>query len=90
MIGHGVLISLLISGASFLLSAYALWVAQFNRGSLRMTRPTMIVLMRDVPSHDMPLWQPKIFLRTMLFRPYVASATAVDFGPEPGDVHCMF
>ncbi len=55
-------IAILLSGASFVLSGYALWVAQFNRGRVKMTQPTLIVLMRDMPASD-----PKIFLRTLLF-----------------------
>ena len=31
------IVTVLLSGASFLLSGYALWVAQFNQGRLEMT-----------------------------------------------------
>ncbi len=55
-------LSLAISGVSFLLASFALWVAQFNRGRLKMTQPTLLCLKRDTPSN-----QPKIFLRTLLF-----------------------
>jgi hypothetical protein len=34
-------ITVLISGLSLLLSGYAIWVAQFNRGHLKMTQPTL-------------------------------------------------
>lgn len=56
------IITVLLSVASFLLSGYALWVAQFNRGRLKMTQPTLLCLRRDLPSG-----KPKIFLRTLLF-----------------------
>ncbi|MFZ0631680.1 MAG: hypothetical protein WA399_03120 [Acidobacteriaceae bacterium] len=56
------LITISISLLSLLLSAYAVWVAQFNHGRLRMTRPTLLCLKRDFPSGI-----PKIFLRTCLF-----------------------
>lgn len=51
-----------ISCVSLLLSGYAIWVAQFNRGRLKMTRPTLLCLKRELPSGI-----PKIFLRTCLF-----------------------
>ena len=56
------IVTLLMSVASLLLSCYALWVAQFNRGRLKMTQPNLVCLMRD-----MPRGAPKIFLRTLLF-----------------------
>jgi hypothetical protein len=64
MTGEGitVLLSGLLSGASLLLSCFALWIAQFNRGRLKMTQPTLLCLKRDLPSGE-----PKIFLRTLLF-----------------------
>jgi hypothetical protein len=55
-------ITISVSLLSLLLSAYAVWVAQFNHGRLRMTRPTLLCLKRDFPSGI-----PKIFLRTCLF-----------------------
>ena len=51
-----------ISVVSLVVSAYAVWVAQFNRGRLQMTRPTLLCLKREIPSG-----LPKIFLRTCLF-----------------------
>lgn len=51
-----------ISGVSLAVSIYAVWVAQFNRGRLKMTRPTLLCLKREMPSG-----LPKIFLRTCLF-----------------------
>ena len=51
-----------ISLVSLFVSAYAVWVAQFNRGRLQMTRPTLLCLKRELPSA-----LPKIFLRTCLF-----------------------
>jgi hypothetical protein len=56
------LFTISISVLSLLLSAYAVWVTQFNHGRLRMTRPTLLCLKRDLPSGV-----PKIFLRTCLF-----------------------
>lgn len=56
------LVPVLISVTSLLLSGYAIWLAQFNRGRLRMTRPTLLCLKRETPSG-----LPKIFLRTCLF-----------------------
>jgi hypothetical protein len=55
-------LSLLLSGASFFLCGFALWIAQFNRGKLKMIQPTLICLKRDPPDG-----KPKIFLRTLLF-----------------------
>jgi hypothetical protein len=54
--------AILISCASFVLSGYALWVAQFNHGRLKMTQPTLLCMMRELPRQT-----PKIFLRTLLF-----------------------
>ena len=51
-----------ISIVSLCVSAYAVWIAQFNRGRLQMTRPTLLCLKREMPSA-----LPKIFLRTCLF-----------------------
>jgi hypothetical protein len=51
-----------MSAASFGLSGYALWVAQFNHGRLKMTQPTLLCLRRELTP---PI--PKIFLRTLLF-----------------------
>lgn len=55
-------ITILISVASLLLSGYAIWVAQFNHGRLKMTQPTLLCLKREFPGA-----RPKIFLRTCLF-----------------------
>lgn len=56
------IITVLMSAASFVLSGYALWVAQFNHGRLKMTQPTLLCLKRELTA---PI--PKIFLRTLLF-----------------------
>lgn len=56
------IITMLLSVASFFLSGFALWIAQFNRGKLKMTQPTLLCLKRDLPSGEA-----KIFLRTLLF-----------------------
>jgi hypothetical protein len=53
---------LVISVASLLLSAYAIWVTQFNHGRLKMTRPSLLCLKREFPGA-----RPKIFLRSCLF-----------------------
>jgi hypothetical protein len=37
-------IAIVISVASLLLSGYAIWAAQFNRGRLKMTQPTLLAL----------------------------------------------
>jgi len=55
-------IAILISAASLLLSAYAIFVAQFNRGRLKMTQPTLLCMKREFPGA-----RPKLFLRTCLF-----------------------
>ena len=55
-------VTILISVASLLLSGYAIWVAQFSHGSLKMTQPTLLCMKREFPSA-----RPKIFLRTCLF-----------------------
>jgi hypothetical protein len=55
-------IAIVISVASLLLSSYAIWVAQFNRGRLKMTQPTLLCMKREFPGA-----RPKIFLRTCLF-----------------------
>ncbi|MET3448167.1 hypothetical protein [Ralstonia sp. 1138] len=54
--------SLVFSGASVATSAYTFWLVQFNRGKLKMTRPTYICLKRDAG----PNW-PKLFIRTCLY-----------------------
>jgi len=54
--------ALVVSVASLILSGYALWVAQFNRGRLKMTQPTLLCMKRELPKQT-----PKIFLRTLLF-----------------------
>jgi len=51
-----------ISVASLLLSGYAIFVAQFNRGRLKMTQPTLLCMKREFPGAH-----PKLFLRTCLF-----------------------
>ena len=56
------IVSLVLSAASVVISAYTFWLVQFNRGRLMMTRPTYICLRRDVG----PNW-PKIFIRTCLY-----------------------
>lgn len=56
------LFAILIPIASLLLSAYAVWVTQFNHGRLKMTQPTLLCLKREFPSGV-----PKVFLRTCLF-----------------------
>lgn len=55
-------LSVVMSGISLAVSIYAVWVAQFNRGRLKMTRPTLLCLKREMPNG-----LPKIFLRTCLF-----------------------
>jgi len=55
-------ITVVISCASLVLSAYAIWVTQFKHGRLRMTQPTLLCLKREFPGA-----RPKIFLRTCLF-----------------------
>lgn len=55
-------ITILISVASLLLSGYAIWVAQFDHGRLKMTQPTLLCMKREFPGA-----RPKIFLRTCLF-----------------------
>ena len=47
---------------ALLVSGYALWVTQFNRGRLKMTQPTLVCLRRELPGSI-----PKIFLRALLF-----------------------
>ena len=56
------IVSGVMSVASFGLAGYALWVAQFNHGRLRMTQPTLLCLKRELTPSI-----PKIFLRTLLF-----------------------
>lgn len=56
------IITILLSGASFVLSVYTLWVAQFSRGRLRMTQPNLLCLKLELRER-----LPKIFLRTLLF-----------------------
>jgi len=51
-----------ISIASLLWSAYTFFVVRFDRGRLKMTQPTLVSLTRDLPKG----WA-KIFLRTCLF-----------------------
>src|SRR5689334_23178870 len=58
------IITVSMSAASFGLSGYALWVAQFNHGRLKMTQPTLLCLRRELIITP-PI--PKIFLRTLLF-----------------------
>ena len=55
-------ISLLFSGVSVVISLYTFWLVQFNRGRLKMTRPTYACLKRDAG----PNW-PKLFIRTCLY-----------------------
>lgn len=55
-------ISLLLSGVSVVVSAYTFWLVQFNRGTLKMTRPMYVCLKRD----SGPDW-PKLFIRTCLY-----------------------
>lgn len=55
-------ISLLLSGASFVVSVYTFWLVQFNSGTLKMTRPTYVCLKRDAGSN----W-PKLFIRSCLY-----------------------
>lgn len=55
-------ISLLLSGVSVVISAYTFWLVQFNRGKLKMTRPTYVCLKRDAGLN----W-PKLFIRTCLY-----------------------
>lgn len=56
------IIALVLSGASGVISAYTFWLVQFNRGKLKMTRPTYACLKRDAG----PNW-PKLFIRTCLY-----------------------
>lgn len=56
------LVTILLSGGSFLLSLYTLWVTQIRRGRVKMTRPTLIFLAREKDDGRY-----KIFLRTHLF-----------------------
>jgi len=46
----------------FGLSVFTLWAAQFRRGNLQMTHPTLICF-----KFDWPRRRPKIFLRSLLF-----------------------
>jgi hypothetical protein len=55
-------IATVLAVGSFLLSIITLWLTQFRRGHLKMTRPSLIVLIREMPSCT-----PKIFLRTLLY-----------------------
>lgn len=50
-----------LSTASFIVSAYTLWIAHLRRGRLQMTQPMMIFVGRDDPM------TPKFWLRTLLF-----------------------
>ncbi|WP_226382993.1 MULTISPECIES: hypothetical protein [Burkholderia] len=54
--------TLVLSGVSVVVSAYTFWLVQFNRGKLKMTRPTYVCLKRDAG----PNW-PKLFIRTCLY-----------------------
>jgi hypothetical protein len=65
----------LLAVASFILSGFALWTAQFRHGRLIMTQPTLLCVKREIPHNT-----PKIFLRTLLF------AT----GPKGRAVEAMF
>jgi hypothetical protein len=56
------LLPVCISLASLCLSAYAIWVVQFNHGRLKMTQPSLICLKKEFPAG-----RPKLFLRTCLF-----------------------
>jgi len=52
----------LLAASSLLLSFFTLWITQFRRGRLCMTQPTLLCLKRDLP-----IGEPKIFLRTLLY-----------------------
>jgi hypothetical protein len=56
------LLAILIAIGSFLLSLYTLWLTQFHRGRVHMTRPTLIFMARETDDGRY-----KIFLRTHLF-----------------------
>jgi len=62
MSGFGTSLALLLSAGSLLLSVYTLWLTQFQRGRIRMTRPTLVFMAREKGDGR---W--KIFLRTHLF-----------------------
>lgn len=57
----------IIAVVSLLVSITTAWLTLFRRGTVKMTRPTIIFLGRDTPrsKHDGPL--PKVFFRALLF-----------------------
>lgn len=55
-------VTLSISGIALIISSIALWVAQFNKGQLQMTQPTLLCMKRETPKGT-----PKLFFRTLLF-----------------------
>jgi len=61
------LMALLVSGLSLVVSVTTAWLTLFRRGTVRMTRPTVIFFGPDTlrSSREDPL--PKVFLRTLLF-----------------------
>ena len=58
------LASFVISLASFGVAVSALWIVHLRRGTLKMTQPTMLFFGRDQGPQI-----PKLYLRTLLFRP---------------------
>jgi hypothetical protein len=55
-------ISILISVIALLVSLITLWLAQFQKGTIKMTRPTLIFFGFDASGKEL-----KIFIRTLLY-----------------------
>lgn len=60
-------VTLTISVLALVISCVTTWLTLFRRGCVRMTRPSLIVFLRDPPRPGEAEGLPKIFLRTLLF-----------------------
>jgi hypothetical protein len=52
-----------IAGLSLIISLFTLWVAYLHRGTVRMTRPTILAFAFEGDRRN----EPKVFLRTLLY-----------------------
>jgi hypothetical protein len=55
-------VSVVVSIIALVISILTVWLTQWRRGNLRMTRPVMVGFL-----YELPIDEPKIFIRSLLF-----------------------
>jgi hypothetical protein len=60
-------VSIVLSLSAVGLSATTAWLTLFQRGTVRMTQPTVIYFGPDAPARDLEIPRAKVYLRSLLY-----------------------